>query len=99
MPGSGGALPTELGFLVGNHHIRRAAFEAVGVDSPACAVCGPGLCRPWPPMTTWPASRWPTAVLTAELLVAADSRHSSTRRALGSGADMHDFVAACWCAP
>jgi ubiquinone biosynthesis UbiH/UbiF/VisC/COQ6 family hydroxylase len=30
-------------------------------------------------------------VLTADLLVAADSRHSSTRRALGIAADMHDF--------
>jgi 2-polyprenyl-6-methoxyphenol hydroxylase-like FAD-dependent oxidoreductase len=30
-------------------------------------------------------------VLTTDLLVAADSRHSSTRRALGIAADMHDF--------
>ena len=90
-PAVAGALPTELGFLVGNHHIRRAAFEAVEVDSPPVLYAGQAVQAV---ATDDDVARVTLAngqVLTAELLVAADSRHSSTRRALGVAADMHDF--------
>ena len=90
-PAVAGALPTELGFLVGNHHIRRAAFEAVEADSPPVLYAGQAVQAV---STTDEVARVTLAngqVLTAELLVAADSRHSSTRRALGLAADMHDF--------
>lgn len=90
-PAVAGALPTELGFLVGNHHIRRAAFEAVEADSPPVLYAGQAVQAV---ATTDEVARVTLAngqVLTAELLVAADSRHSSTRRALGLAADMHDF--------
>ena len=90
-PAVAGALPTELGFLVGNHHIRRAAFEAVEADSQPVLYAGQAVQAV---STTDEVARVTLAngqVLTAELLVAADSRHSSTRRALGLAADMHDF--------
>ena len=90
-PAVAGALPTELGFLVGNHHIRRAAFEAVEADSPPVLYAGQAVQAV---ATDDDVARVTLAngqVLTAELLVAADSRHSSTRRALGLAADMHDF--------
>ena len=115
-PAVAGALPTELGFLVGNHHIRRAAFEAVDpVDAVAFeqkrllslsakAQAATEIDESAPVLyagqavqavaTTDDVARVTLAngqVLTAELLVAADSRHSSTRRALGLAADMHDF--------
>ena len=115
-PAVAGALPTELGFLVGNHHIRRAAFEAVDpVDAGAFeqkrllslsakAQAATEMDESAPVLyagqavqavsTTDDVARVTLAngqVLTAELLVAADSRHSSTRRALGLAADMHDF--------
>lgn len=90
-PAVAGALPTELGFLVGNHHIRRAAFEAVEADSQPVLYAGQAVQAV---ATDDDVARVTLAngqVLTAELLVAADSRHSSTRRALGLAADMHDF--------
>lgn len=90
-PAVAGALPTELGFLVGNHHIRRAAFEAVEADSQPLLYAGQAVQAV---ATDDDVARVTLAngqVLTAELLVAADSRHSSTRRALGLAADMHDF--------
>lgn len=115
-PAVAGALPTELGFLVGNHHIRRAAFEAVDpVDAGAFeqkrllslsakAQAATEMDESAPVLyagqavqavsTTDDVARVTLSngqVLTAELLVAADSRHSSTRRALGLAADMHDF--------
>jgi ubiquinone biosynthesis UbiH/UbiF/VisC/COQ6 family hydroxylase len=81
----------ELGYLVSNYLIRKAAFEAVQ-DSPeitlltdsAVASVGAGddaVCL----------TLADGAMITAQLLVAADSRFSETRRAMGISADMHDF--------
>lgn len=80
-----------LGYLVPNHWIRKAAFEAVrelpsvtlrtGVRvSGACADIEQGR------LTLSDGS-----TLTARLLVAADSRFSETRRTMGISARMHDF--------
>lgn len=89
VPGSGAG--DRLGNLVSNHLIRRAAWEAV------CAT--PGI-------TVYPEARidalhagtgtaWlqlhDGPRLRSRLLVAADSRFSETRRALGIDADLHDF--------
>ncbi|WP_268807804.1 FAD-dependent monooxygenase [Caballeronia catudaia] len=85
----------ELGWLVSNHLIRRAAFEAVehardsgaqirvmaserviDVDTDACGA----------------RVRLDSgATITAQLVVAADSRFSTTRRMMGIAAQMHDF--------
>jgi len=91
-PSVRGQAPSELGFLVGNHHIRRAAHSAV-FDGPGAPtlLAGQAVER----VHTTPDHAHLTLAngqtVTAELLVAADSRHSPTRRALGIAADHHDF--------
>lgn len=91
-PAVQGQVPAELGFLVGNHHIRHAAHAAVfdGTSAPAL-LAGHAVQR----VCTTPDHAHLTLAnghsLTASLLVAADSRHSPTRRALGIAADHHDF--------
>ena len=85
---------SELGFLVANHHIRRAAFEAAMDDGPGDApelLCGQQVTAI---QTDAQSARLTLAggeTLSARLVVAADSRHSSTRRAMGIAADMHDY--------
>ena len=81
----------DLGWLVPNHLIRRAAWASVqdqpGVqilDEARVAGIVPGAGRS---VVTLADGRR----LTARLVVAADSRFSSTRRMLGIGARMRDF--------
>lgn len=82
----------ELGFLVANHHIRRAAFEAVFNDSPAPELlCGEQVTEVHTDAQGARVTLASGRTLGARLLVAADSRHSSTRRAMGIPADMHDY--------
>ncbi len=80
-----------LGSLVANHLIRRAAWQAVretpGIDLHADARiqslhAGTDEAR---------VQLQDGTLLRARLLVAADSRFSETRRALGIDADLHDF--------
>ena len=80
-----------LGSLVANHLIRRAAWRAVqetpGIDLHADARIlsvhsGADEAR---------LQLHDGSTLRARLLVAADSRFSETRRALGIDADLHDF--------
>jgi ubiquinone biosynthesis UbiH/UbiF/VisC/COQ6 family hydroxylase len=91
-PAVQGQVPAELGFLVGNHHLRRAAHAAVfdGAHAPTL-LAGQAVQK----VATTPDHAHLTLAnghtLTARLLVAADSRHSPTRRALGIAADHHDF--------
>ena len=81
----------QLGCLVPNHLIRRAAWLAVQ-DTPGITVHAEAKVsavhadaqQAWTELQD--GSR-----LQAGLLVAADSRFSETRRALGIDADMHDF--------
>jgi ubiquinone biosynthesis UbiH/UbiF/VisC/COQ6 family hydroxylase len=86
----------ELGFLVANHHIRRAAFEAAMASEDAsgtppdlrCDSAVTGIHTDAQAATVTLAHG---EQLTANLIVAADSRHSSTRRAMGIPADLHDY--------
>lgn len=84
----------ELGFLVANHHIRRAAFEAVmnAEDGATPSLrCGEQVTQIH---TDAQGARIRLAsgdTLAAPLVVAADSRHSATRRAMGIPADLHDY--------
>ncbi len=80
-----------LGNLVANHLIRRAAADAVqataGIDLYAAAAIEAvhaGDDTAWLQLRDGPR-------IEARLLVAADSRFSETRRALGIDADLHDF--------
>lgn len=85
----------ELGWLVANHVIRRASWQAAqGREAielrPATRVLGHGIdadgatlrCR---------AADGAQATLRAPLIVAADSRFSESRRQAGIGAQMRDF--------
>ena len=82
----------ELGFLVANHHIRRAVFEAAMEtgDAPEL-LCGEQVAQVHTDAQGARVTLASGRTLSAQLLVAADSRHSSTRRAMGIPADMHDY--------
>ena len=82
---------TELGYLISNHHIRKAAYEAVK-GCPAIKLHTDAQ------VTSIQAVDDSISVtladgemIQAKLLVGADSRFSETRRAMGIAADMHDF--------
>lgn len=92
----------QLGFLVGNWQIRRAAFAAAmapaGADGEppvlfdACQVVRVGTSGPGEADGSLAEAELQDGRrLRARLLVAADSRHSATRRAMGIAADLHDY--------
>ncbi|WP_241814074.1 5-demethoxyubiquinol-8 5-hydroxylase UbiM [Caballeronia zhejiangensis] len=79
----------ELGWLVSNHLIRRAAFEAVSADvrimtSERVTDLDTDACGARVRLESG-------ETIAARLVVAADSRFSATRRMMGIAADMHDF--------
>ncbi len=84
-----------LGFMISNHMIRKAAYDAIqGIDNielitgvEAKAV-GTDAGKGWVELSD--GTR-----LEAPLLVASDSRFSTTRRLMGIGADMLDFGRVC----
>jgi ubiquinone biosynthesis UbiH/UbiF/VisC/COQ6 family hydroxylase len=83
---------SELGFLVANHHIRRAAFEAAMEDGGAPRLrCDQQVTGIRTDAQSAQLTLASGETLRARLIVAADSRHSSTRRAMGIAADMHDY--------
>ena len=81
----------ELGWLVPNHLIRRAAWEAVQGQAGLDLVDGAKV------TAVETGAQANTVVLddgrrlAARLVVAADSRFSATRRMMGIGAQMRDF--------
>jgi ubiquinone biosynthesis UbiH/UbiF/VisC/COQ6 family hydroxylase len=93
----------QLGFLVGNWQIRRAAFAAAMAPADAegtppelfdaCRVVRAGLAQPdssgRPPLAEVELADG--RCLRTRLLVAADSRHSLTRRAMGIAAELYDY--------
>ena len=86
---------SELGWLVSNHLIRRAAFEAVQAsieaNSDITLLTGESVTQARTDSAGAHVTLSGGAQLTARLLIAADSRFSSTRRAMGIAADLHDF--------
>lgn len=83
----------ELGFLVPNHLIRKAAYETVRAQ---CADnvtlrAGVGVRRVAREADRVLVELDGGETLQARLAIAADSRFSETRRAMGIAADMHDF--------
>jgi ubiquinone biosynthesis UbiH/UbiF/VisC/COQ6 family hydroxylase len=86
---------SELGWLVSNHLIRRAAFEAVQESISQAQdirlLCGEKVASVRSDAQAAYVSLVSGATLQGRLVVAADSRFSETRRAMGIGADMHDF--------
>ncbi|QTD46323.1 5-demethoxyubiquinol-8 5-hydroxylase UbiM [Ottowia testudinis] len=93
--GHGLAARSELGWLVSNHLIRRAAWEAMQ-DSMVrhCDItllAGEAVTQVAVNADAAQVTLAGGATHRARLLVAADSRFSTTRRAVGIGAAMHDF--------
>ena len=95
--GSGGGTGTGvLGWIVPNHALRRASFEVAAALPALRIVCNAQTSQ----VRTLPSHAevffegdlpLTGGYLRARLLVAADSRFSTTRRQLGIGADLHDF--------
>ena len=86
---------SELGWLVSNHLIRRAAFQELRAaqqkHQDITLLTGEQVTRAHTDASAAHVTLASGKTLSARLLVAADSRFSATRRALGIGADMHDF--------
>jgi ubiquinone biosynthesis UbiH/UbiF/VisC/COQ6 family hydroxylase len=86
---------TELGFLVGNHHIRRAAwlvnFDLQASGPAPTLLAGRRVVHIRTDADAAHAVLDDGQTVTARLAVAADSRHSGTRRTMGIGADLHDY--------
>jgi ubiquinone biosynthesis UbiH/UbiF/VisC/COQ6 family hydroxylase len=86
---------SELGWLVSNHLIRRAAFgavqEAQQTHHDITLLAGEQVAAVHTDDEAAHVSLASGGTLHAKLLVAADSRFSAARRAMGIAADMHDF--------
>lgn len=81
----------DLGWLVPNHLIRRAAWKAVQGQDGVELRCGCSVRAIEYSSTNVQLQLSDGRRLSAHLLVAADSRFSSTRRLLGIGAQLRDF--------
>lgn len=80
-----------LGFLVSNHNIRKAAYEVVAELDNVTLLCETGVVSAQTQTGEACVTLDNDDVLTARLLIAADSRFSQTRRQLGISCDMHDY--------
>lgn len=84
--------PTDrLGYLISNHNIRKASYEAVAEADNVEFICGMGVKEVRTSTEQAEVTLENGSVLTAKLLIAADSRFSQTRRQLGIASDMHDY--------
>ncbi|MCC7257226.1 MAG: 5-demethoxyubiquinol-8 5-hydroxylase UbiM [Gammaproteobacteria bacterium] len=81
----------ELGFLVPNYLIRRAAFDVVRDQPGVTLLDGRSVRRIRTDADAAVLTLDNGDTITARLAIAADSRFSETRRAMGIGADMVDF--------
>jgi ubiquinone biosynthesis UbiH/UbiF/VisC/COQ6 family hydroxylase len=86
---------SELGWLVPNHLIRQAAWQAVQLAMVANAditlLAGEQVTAVQTEANRGSVTLASGKTLNARLVVAADSRFSSTRRMMGIAAHMHDF--------
>lgn len=80
-----------LGYLVPNHRIRRAAYASIEHEPNITLVCDTSVDAVTLGDDAARLRLSRGAEVTAKLVVAADSRHSRVRRAVGIAADMHDF--------
>lgn len=89
--GGGQGQDAPLGWLVANHRLRQAAFEAALAHPGVTLLDGAGVAclRRHPDRVE--ATLDDGLVLQADLLVAADGRLSALRRQLGVGAELHEL--------
>ncbi|HZW19006.1 MAG TPA: 5-demethoxyubiquinol-8 5-hydroxylase UbiM [Luteimonas sp.] len=81
----------QLGWLLSNHAIRRAAFDEVATLPDVQLYAGVKVASVRAAADGAAVALDGGETLRAGLVVAADSRFSETRRAAGIGASMHDF--------
>lgn len=83
--------PSQLGYLVANHLIRKAAYEVVKAAAGITLITGVGVKGIHTDANCASITLSDGEALQSKLIVAADSRFSETRRAMGISANMHDF--------
>ncbi len=81
----------ELGYIVSNHVIRKAAYDSVADDDQVTILNDVEVVDVEPGLDESRVRLSTGDVLSAPLVAAADSRFSTTRRKMGVAADMHDF--------
>ena len=81
----------QLGFLVSNHHIRRAAYERVSTVPEVTLMTERRVSGIVPGESSIRVLLGGEESCSARLVVAADSRFSQSRRAMGIGARHRDF--------
>jgi ubiquinone biosynthesis UbiH/UbiF/VisC/COQ6 family hydroxylase len=82
---------SELGYLISNHLIRKAAYDAVK-SSPAITLKTEAQVKSIQTKADGvEVMLADDEIIQTKLLIGADSRFSETRRAMGIAADMHDF--------
>ncbi len=81
----------ELGYLVSNCLIRKAAFDAVKASPAITLITDAQITGISTDSDSAHLDLVSGEVIEAQLVVAADSRFSETRRAMGISASMHDF--------
>ena len=81
----------QLGYLVSNCLIRKATYETVKAAPLVTLMCGARIASLVTDADVAHIVLESGEHISADLLVAADSRFSETRRAMGIAASMHDF--------
>lgn len=82
---------TELGYLLANHEIRKAAYAVAASHSSVSIQTEQKVRHIQQEKNSLRVTLSNDNVISCQLLIAADSRFSDTRRAMGIAADMHDF--------
>lgn len=81
----------ELGYLVSNHNIRKAAYDVVKSLPSVTLKTGLQVASIQTHADCVKVVLANDDLINTKLLIGADSRFSETRRAMGIAADMHDF--------
>ncbi len=82
---------SELGYLLANHEIRSAAYAVAASHASISIQTEVQVRHIQQEKDGVRVTLSNDEVITSQLLIAADSRFSETRRAMGIAADMHDF--------
>lgn len=84
-----------LGFMISNHHIRRAAYEVTKPFKNIRLMCEDEVAHVETNDRCGQVKLKSGKTLKAPLVIAADSRFSATRRMMGIATDMKDFGRMC----
>lgn len=84
-----------LGFMISNHHIRRAAYEVTKPFRNIHLMCEDEVAHVETGDRCGQVKLKSGKTLKAPLVIAADSRFSATRRMMGIATDMKDFGRMC----